>query len=793
MTPRFLGSLRYKREELAAAGVHITNKEYQRTVLKGIPEELARFASGLLSSARLVHRASSIDTETLIDHICEEADRLRNRRAERGKPQSSQSGARSQAAGDDALAATGSEGNKKKRRKGKCHNCSKPGHWARECRSPKKEEKPAEDSPMSDKAQKSDTKPVGSANAVVTLDEDTDGCWAMVLASGGSDLEEFDLIDKSDWLSEEEEVAAAAITTVSDDRGERVELYDSGATRHISPYKSAFSSYTTLDPPIYLNAANQQKFPAIGVGRLSILVPNGGTHSTITLSEVLHAPAVGYTLVSIGALDQKGYRTSIGGGHLELYAPGGGRVVRVPQTAKGLYRVTHAGESTHVVKTISVMELHRRLGHIAPASARALVEKGLVTGVKLDPASRDTQCDACLFARATRKPVPKVRVGPQAQCFGEEVHSDVWGPSPVATKRGCRYFVTFTDDATRYTVTYILRTKAEALGAYKAFEAWALAQQHCAAIKVLRSDRGGEYLSEAFDRHLQSAGTVRRLTVHDTPQLNGVAERLNRTLVERIRAFTHSSGLPKFLWGEALRHATWLKNRSATRALDGLTPYQALLGRAPDLSGLQRWGATVWVHDADGTKLDARAREGRWLGFDTESHVHRIYFPAKRNVTAERNVYFGTAPQLEGEHIIIPSTEREQRTALPALTTRLTPTSLPPTLPPLQLAAPGSHTPDSPLTPLSQSSTTSASAGAEGDDEADPGKAPRPTRARKLSRTLHELMEGVGVSSARRTDPHFTAGLQVPGCYALVGALRATCAKANTAKSTMTWWDRIRG
>ncbi len=456
----FLGSLRYKCEELAAAGVHITNKEYQRTVLKGIPEELARFASGLLSSARLVHRASSIDTETLIDHICEEADRLRNRRADRGKLQSSQSGARSQAAGDDALAATGSEGNKKKRRKGKCHNCGKPGHWARECRSPKKEEKPAEDSPKSDKAQKSDTKPVGSANAVATPDEDADGCWAMVLASGGSDLEEFDLIDESDWLSEEEEVAAAVITPVSDDRGERVELYDSGATRHISPYKSAFSSYTTLDPPIYLNAANQQKFPAIGVGSLAIHAPNGGSQSTIVLSEVLHAPTVGYTLVSLGALDQKGYHTSIGSGHLDLFGPGGHRVARIPRTARGLYRITHPGESAHAVETISVMELHRRLGHIAPASARALVEKGLVTGVKLDPDSREAQCDACLFARATRKPVPKVRVGPQAQCFGEEVHSDVWGPSPVATKRGCRYFVTFTDDATRYTVTYILRTKA---------------------------------------------------------------------------------------------------------------------------------------------------------------------------------------------------------------------------------------------------------------------------------------------------------------------------------------------
>ena len=80
-----------------------------------------------------------------------------------------------------------------------------------------------------------------------------------------------------------------------------------------------------------------------------------------------------------------------------------------------------------------------------------------------------------------------------------------------------------------------------------------------------------------------------RLTFSDnvTPQLNGVAEQLNRMLVERIQAFTHMSGLPKFLWGEALWHATWLKNCTATQALDGLTPHQALLGCTPDLSGLQ--------------------------------------------------------------------------------------------------------------------------------------------------------------------------------------------------------------
>ena len=160
-------------------------------------------------------------------------------------------------------------------------------------------------------------------------------------------------------------------------------------------------------------------------------------------------------------------------------------------------------------------------------------------------------------------------VGPQAQYFGEEVHTNVWGPSPIASKCRCKYFITFMDDAMHYSVTYLLHTKAEALGAYKVFKAWALTQQHCAIIKVLCLDCSGEYLSKAFDQHLKSASTVQRLTMHDTPQLNGVAEQLNCTLVMHIWVFTHSSGLPKFLWGEALQHAMWLKNCTATCVLDG--------------------------------------------------------------------------------------------------------------------------------------------------------------------------------------------------------------------------------
>jgi hypothetical protein len=226
--------------------------------------------------------------------------------------------------------------------------------------------------------------------------------------------------------------------------------------------------------------------------------------------------------------------------------------------------------------------MHHRMGHITVASTRKLVKSGAITSVELDPNSQEHDCDTCIFARATRLPVPKVRISTPAQRFGDEIHTDVWGPASISTHQGRQYFVTFTDDAMHFTITYLMRTKDQALEAYKSFEAWALTQGHYRAIKVLRSDRGGECLSDVFNAQLTAAGTARKLTVHDTPQLNGVAERLNCTLLKRIHAFEHGSGLPKSLWGEALRHAVWSKNRTVTCALDSRTPFEALYGHPPD-------------------------------------------------------------------------------------------------------------------------------------------------------------------------------------------------------------------
>jgi hypothetical protein len=164
--------------------------------------------------------------------------------------------------------------------------------------------------------------------------------------------------------------------------------------------------------------------------------------------------------------------------------------------------------------------------------------------------------------------------------------------------------------------------------------------KHGIQLKKLRSDRGGEYLSDEFSAHLAKAGTIRQLTVHDTPEYNGVSEWLNRTLLVKIRAMLHDSGLPKFLWGEAAKHAAYLKNRTWTRALDKTTPYEIMTGKKPNLSNLHPWGCQVRVHDDSGSKLDGRSKIGRWVGFDEESNGHRVYWAKKRTVTVERSVRF---------------------------------------------------------------------------------------------------------------------------------------------------------
>ena len=154
------------------------------------------------------------------------------------------------------------------------------------------------------------------------------------------------------------------------------------------------------------------------------------------------------------------------------------------------------------------------------------------------------------------------------------VHSDICGPISTESLGGAKYFVTFTDDRTRYTETTMLRNRSDILEAFKNYKLKA-EKQTGQRIKKLRTDNGREYLSNAFKDFLRSEGISHQLSVEYTPQQNGVAERKNRTLVEMARCMMLQGNLPQSLWAEAVNAATYIRNRCATKSLNGETPFEA--------------------------------------------------------------------------------------------------------------------------------------------------------------------------------------------------------------------------
>ena len=109
-----------------------------------------------------------------------------------------------------------------------------------------------------------------------------------------------------------------------------IELYDSGCTRHISPNRAGFTSLVETPPKVF-RAANKQNFNATGIGKLTVDIPNGTETSKLHLTEVLYSPEVGYTLISVGKLDDLGYTLTFGGGKCTIHAPSRDVVGVVPK------------------------------------------------------------------------------------------------------------------------------------------------------------------------------------------------------------------------------------------------------------------------------------------------------------------------------------------------------------------------------------------------------------------------------------------------------------------------------
>ncbi|GJY93700.1 retrotransposon protein, putative, ty1-copia subclass [Tanacetum coccineum] len=136
-----------------------------------------------------------------------------------------------------------------------------------------------------------------------------------------------------------------------------------------------------------------------------------------------------------------------------------------------------------------------------------------------------------------------------------------------SVKKGASYFITFTDDYCRYGYVYLLKHKHEVFETFKVFKN-EVENQLGKTIKAIRSDRGGEYISQEFKDYLKAYGIVQQLTPPYTPQHNGVSERRNRTLLNMVRSMMSLTTLPLSFWDYALESVAHILNMVPTKKVD---------------------------------------------------------------------------------------------------------------------------------------------------------------------------------------------------------------------------------
>nr|CAN74164.1 hypothetical protein VITISV_026444 [Vitis vinifera] len=278
-----------------------------------------------------------------------------------------------------------------------------------------------------------------------------------------------------------------------------------------------------------------------------------------------------------------------------------------------------------VVKEDSSTLWHRRLGHISIDRIKRLVNDGVLSTLDF------TDFETCVDYIKGKQTNKSKRGATRSSTILEIIHTDIC--SLDMDSHGQKYFISFIDDFSRYMYLYILHNKNEALDVFKVFKA-EVEKQYGKQIKIVRSDRGGEYYGRylengqspgPFAKFLQEHGIVAQYTMPSSLDHNGVAERRNQTLLDMVRSMLSSSKLLKFLWTEALKTTVYILNRVPTKVVPK-TPFELL---------------KVRIYNPQEKKLDPRTISGYFIRYAEKSKGYRFYCPSHSiRIVESRNAKF---------------------------------------------------------------------------------------------------------------------------------------------------------
>lgn len=409
---------------------------------------------------------------------------------------------------------------------------------------------------------------------------------------------------------------------------------DSGCTQHMTFQDDILTRERKTKLTVVGAINDKSKVETVGTVKMECRV--GKKSVANTFDEVLLVPGLRKNLISVQKVCKHGGTVEFKGDRATVKVDG--KVLIVAQKTRGnLYKV-HEKSTREDANLASIDLWHQRLGHLSESGLRQLANKKLVQGLVLKPGEKLEDCKACLVGKQRRSNFGTSK-GISTSAVGEVIHSDVCGPFPESLG-GAKYFVSFIDDFSRKSWIYFIQRKSEVCSKFKEFHKM-LENQKGIKIKMLRSDGGGEYMSGELKTYLRENGIRSAMTPPHTPQLNGVAERFNLTLLNKVRAMLDGKKLDQDFWAEAANTANFLRNISPVKILGNGTPEQKFSGRLPKVKKLRVFGCEChYKNNGPKSKLEPRARCGIFLGYVPEVGSYRVWDAELRRVVTSRDVVF---------------------------------------------------------------------------------------------------------------------------------------------------------
>jgi Reverse transcriptase (RNA-dependent DNA polymerase)/Integrase core domain/GAG-pre-integrase domain len=520
--------------------------------------------------------------------------------------------------GDSAAQGRRNKGQKRKF-KGNCYTCQKPGHKSAECRL-----RAPEGSPQGPSTGPLATPSGGrglSPPPPVQANTATEACWS------------------------------ATIRPIK--RAGLLWVIDSGCSRHMTFDREAFTEYRLLEEPIQVQTASGASIQGIATGNATLKIALNGAIRTVQLTNTLHVPELAGSLVSVSQLQDRGItvRTTPGTkGQCLLELQGTiigaadriGRAYALNNTLEGPILGDQALKAS--TKDTEAQLWHKRFGHLSLATLQG-VDKA-TTGLNTPLQGNQEPCGTCNLTKSVRV---INRISPE-HCTEplQRIHTDMWGPYSVPSLYGNHYVTTFTDDYTRKSWIYCTKDRAELFTIFVQFKTLVeLESGH--RIKTIRCDNASEYKSLG-DRISRIYGLQFEYTTVYTPEQNGVAERLNRTLVQLARGMLLGSGLPIRFWEDAITTACYLRNR-APIGPKRATPEEAYSGKKPYIGHLRVFGCRAYAHIPKETrnKLEPNAVVTCLVGYMRTSRQYKLYDPIKGRIIVATAPVFSEEETLEVE------------------------------------------------------------------------------------------------------------------------------------------------